>query len=362
MLTTTVKSFSLPTKTPEADGTLSWNKTTLVTVELTENAVTGLGYTYADEATAHFLVEHALPVLRGLASADHFRALEIVKKKFRNLSNAGVSSLALSALDIAFWDLRARLLGISFADLLGKKRDSVPFYGSGLFMNLSEEELKAQIESFRILGCRSFKMKIGAGYKEDLERVALVRSLVGEDAALFVDANGAYDPRTGLALAFELPRFGVSWFEEPVTSDDDTGMRFLRDHFPPSVRFVAGEYCHQDHDFLRLLARGLVDVIQVDATRSEGVTGALRASALAHAFNVPLSTHCAPLLSGNLGLVLDQLSIAEGFIDHLRLEEECFEHLGQFVDGAYYPGENQLGFGWELSPRAKGHMTYEHAA
>jgi L-alanine-DL-glutamate epimerase-like enolase superfamily enzyme len=331
-------------------------------VELESELALGMGYTYSDAATAHFLIEHAIPLLADADSKDHFQVMEKFKKKCRNLGNAGISSMANSALDIAFWDLRARELNISIQELIGKKRESIPFYGSGLFINNSEKELLRQVDKFKKLGMNSFKMKIGLGLENDIQRVKMVRQMVGEQAELFVDANGAYTPKEGLALADALTEFSVTWFEEPITSDDEKGMKFLREHFPQSVAYVAGEYCNQQSDFLHLLSHGLVDIIQADATRSEGVSGTLAASHLANAFNIPLSTHCAPLLHGNLAASLDQFKIAECFYDHLRLEEELFTSVGKYEKGNFIPSSVQDGFGWGLSPESQGYLVYEYAA
>jgi L-alanine-DL-glutamate epimerase-like enolase superfamily enzyme len=357
-----VRAFNIPTERPERDGTLEWNSTTLVTVELTEDGVTGLGYTYADRATAHSIVDHSLPVLKKGKARDHHLLTEEIKKKSRNCGNAGVTSMALSAVDTAFWDLRAHLLGIPIQDLLGRKRNCVPFYGSGLFINGTDEDLSHLVAYFQNMGMKSFKMKIGSGIGEDLRRVSFVRKLIGEDAQLFVDANGAYDTKTALNIATELAKFSVTWFEEPVTSDDPNGMKFLREHFPPGMNFVAGEYGNQNHDFLSLLQNGLVDILQADATRAEGVTGTLEASHLASAFNIPFSTHCAPLLHGNIGVSMSGLYIAEGFYDHLRIEEKFFNHSGTYEDGNFYPSPDQKGFGWSLKESAKGYRIYEHVA
>jgi L-alanine-DL-glutamate epimerase-like enolase superfamily enzyme len=357
-----VRAFEIPTKTPERDGTLEWNSTKLVTVSLSEGNVSGLGYTYADAATARIIVEHALPVLHSGTVADHHFLMSEMKRKFRNLGNGGVTSIALSAIDTALWDLHARKLGVSVQELLGRKRKSVPFYGSGLFIDSSEEELRDEIAYFSSFGMKAFKMKIGSSPEEDLRRVKFVRDIIGEEAGLFVDANGAYETKVALELAESLSDFGVTWFEEPITSDDPNGMKFLRDHFPPGMSFVAGEYCNQNHDFLHLLQDGLVDILQADATRSEGVTGTIEAAHLCHAFNIPLSTHCAPLLHGNIGVCLDQLMIAEGFFDHLRIEEKLFDHEGSYQEGNFVPSPEQKGFGWSLSEKAKGYGIYEYAA
>lgn len=355
-----VKCFKIPTETPERDGTLEWESTGLVTVELTDGDQKGLGYTYADKATAEFITEHALPLLQGAESRTNAGIFDEIKRKNRNMGNAGVAAMALSAVDVALWDLKAHLMNVSIQDLCGWRREGLSLYGSGLFINNTAEELAHQIERFSELGMKKFKMKIGRGVRKDLERVNLVRGLLPEDAELYVDANGFYHPKEALELAFELEKLGVTWFEEPISSDDVAGLSFLKKEFPSKVNLVSGEYCYQDIDVLRLLKEQAVDIIMVDATRCEGVTGIYRAANLAHAFNVPLSTHCAPLLHGNLAPCLESLRDGECFYDHLRIEDKYFEFDGHYEGGSFIPAPNQKGFGWALRPECQEYLVYEH--
>jgi L-alanine-DL-glutamate epimerase-like enolase superfamily enzyme len=357
----TVKYFKIPTKTPERDGTLEWVSTGLVTVELHAQGKVGLGYTYADKSTAEFVVEHGIPLLLKNDVSDHYILFDKLKKNSRNLGNAGVSSMALSAVDIALWDLKANVLNLSIQDLLGRKRKHIPFYGSGLFINNDLKALTDQLCHFRDKGINKFKMKIGNGLASDIERIRLVKGIIGEEAELFVDSNGFYGHKEAMSLAASLVEWKVTWLEEPVSSDDVFSMKFLKEKIPSSVNLVAGEYCYQISDALRLLEERVVDIIQFDATRCEGVTGILRASHLAHAFNIPVSTHCAPLLHGNLGACIDNLYNCEYFYDHVLIEENYFSSKGVFESGEFLPDSNQKGFGWSLNSNRE-NLIYEHSA
>lgn len=355
-----VKYFEIPTETPERDGTLEWQFTGLVTLELYSGSHKGLGYTYADRATASFLVEHAIPLLRGKSENQHFLLINELKKTNRNLGNAGLTSMALSAVDIALWDLKARVLNISIQNLLGFRRESTPFYGSGFFLDNNSDDLMRQLNKFQEMGIKAFKMKVGDGIERDINRIKDMRERIGDDVSLFVDANGYYGHKEALELSREMEKLNISWFEEPVSSDDLNGLQFLKERLPFKVNLVAGEYCYQISDVLRLIENKAVDIIQIDATRCEGVTGAMRASQLAHAFNLPVSTHCAPLLHGNIGLSLENLYISEHFYDHTRIEENYFIHEGHYIDGSYVPSLDQLGFGWDLNSQTREHLIYEH--
>jgi L-alanine-DL-glutamate epimerase-like enolase superfamily enzyme len=353
-----VKFFDVPTEVPEKDGTLEWQSTGLVTLELYAQNHIGLGYTYADRATSEAIVQHGLPVILGRECGDHFILVEKIKKLCRNLGNSGISAMALSAIDIALWDLRARSLNISIQELLGIRRRNVSFYGSGLFLSNETSELTKQVHLFKELGIHKFKMKIGEDLEGDMARVRLVRDLIGKDSDIYVDANGAYNPKAALNIAYQLAKENVSWFEEPITSDDKRGLQYLRNNFPYSLQLVAGEYCYQTADVLELLENKAVDVLMVDATRCEGISGMIIASHLARAFNIPFSTHCAPLLHGNIGVSFDNLLISENFYDHYLIERKYFEHQGSYENGKFIPDENQCGFGWKLR-KNKEHLIYE---
>lgn len=356
-----VKYFKIPTKTPESDGTLEWLSTGLVTVELHAQGSTGLGYTYADKSTAEFIVEHGIPHLLKKNVIDHCMLFDELKKNSRNLGNAGISSMALSAMDIALWDLKAKVLNLSIQDLLGHKRKSAPFYGSGLFLNNDMSSIQNQIQHFQKKGIKKFKMKIGDGLATDFERIRLIKDLLEEDAELFVDANGFYGHKEAMTLAMSLAEWNVTWLEEPVSSDDISNMQLLREGFPSTVNLVAGEYCYQISDVLRLLKEKAIDIIQFDATRCEGVTGLLRASHLAYAYNIPVSTHCAPLLHGNLGLCIENLYNCEYFYDHVLIEESYFSSQGEYKSGEFLPAPEQKGFGWFLNSNRE-NLIYEHSA
>ena len=357
-----VKFFDVPTETEERDGTLTWSSTGLVTVEIEANGNRGLGYTYADITTAEFITAHALPMLLHENEKNNLLLIEKIKHAGRNLGYGSVFSMALSAIDTALWDLKARQFDISIQELLGVKRGPVHFYGSGLFINNSDEDLIRQIEKFHSYGVHSFKMKIGEGLERDIERVIRVLSLLPEGSEIFVDANAAYSPKEALALARALNELNVTYFEEPINSFDIAGMEFLKERFPDKMNLVAGEYCFLLSDVMNLLKNEAVDILQVDATRCEGTTGSLMASHLARAFHIPLSTHCAPLLHGNIGPCMDNLRMGELFYDHLRIEEHYFYYDGKYSGGKFEPSKKQKGFGWKLNPDHREHLAYEHVS
>ena len=204
--------------------------------------------------------------------------------------------MAISALDIALWDLKAKLLNCSAVDLLGAADTSVTAYGSGGFTSYTNRQLASQLSNWIADGLKNVKMKIGANPDADLERVRTAREAIGPSTNLFVDANGAYDARQAIAFAKKFADFDVSWFEEPVSSDDLDGLRRVRDRAPDAMEIAAGEYGYDSLYVLQMLAAEGVDVIQLDATRCKGFTGFLKGAAVAASFGCPISAHCAPSL------------------------------------------------------------------
>jgi L-alanine-DL-glutamate epimerase-like enolase superfamily enzyme len=337
-----VSAYDIPTeKQPESDGTAVWSKTTLVLVELKAGAWRGLGYTYADAATALAVRDTIAPHLEGLSAFDTRRIFEAACGAVRNHGRGGASAMAISALDLAAWDLKAKMLDLPLARLLGMVRDEVPAYGSGGFTSYTERELADQLGGWAHRGFSAVKMKIGREPARDLERVRAARKAIGRHCQLFVDANGAYGRKQAMRMAQELAGEGVAWFEEPVVKTDIEGLRLVRDAAPMEVS--GGEYAYEPFDFLQLLP--VLDVMQADATRCGGITGFLAAHALCRAHELPLSSHCAPALHVALGCALPGVRHLEWFFDHQRIERMLFEGAPEPEHGRLRPDLSAPGLG-----------------
>jgi L-alanine-DL-glutamate epimerase-like enolase superfamily enzyme len=165
---------------------------------------------------------------------------------------------------------------------------------------------------------------------------------------LFVDANGAYTRQQALAQAERFAEHGVTWFEEPVSSDDLDGLRLLRDRGPAGMEVAAGEYGYDLVYFLRMLEAGAVDVLQADATRCAGFTELARVSALCAARSLRLSSHTAPALHLPACLSLAPAVHLEWFHDHARIERMLFDGAVQPVAGRLRPDFSRPGLGLEL--------------
>jgi L-alanine-DL-glutamate epimerase-like enolase superfamily enzyme len=343
-----VSVYRIPTDSPESDGTLEWDSTTLVLVEVAAGGKQGLGYSYADGATAILIREKLSGVVEHRDALDIMGAWVAMLMAIRNLGRPGIASMAISAVDNALWDLKAKLLDLPLCKLLGMVRACVPVYGSGGFTSYTETRLCEQIEGWVRDGLCMVKMKVGREPQHDIERVRAARRAIG-DARLFVDANGAYARKQALDFADAFAtEGGVSWFEEPVSSDDLPGLRLLRDRAPPSIDIAAGEYGYDSWYFRRMLEAGTVDVLQADATRCAGITGFMQAAALCRAFHIPLSAHCAPSIHAHPACAAPQLRHIEYFHDHVRIEHMLFDGALYPKDGALHPDLTRAGLGLEF--------------
>ena len=346
-----VSAFRIPTDAPESDGTFEWDATTLVYVEAHARDLVGIGFTYADAATAVFVHDALASVVVGSDAMDVPRAWAKMVHAIRNSGRPGVASMAISAVDAALWDLKAKALRVPLVTLLGSARDAVDVYGSGGFTSYSNERLQAQLSGWAREGIKRVKMKIGRDAAADVARVRLAREAVGPTVALFVDANGAYSRKEALAQAARFAEQRVTWFEEPVSSDDLEGLRLIRDHAPPGMAIAAGEYGYDASYFRRMLEAGAVDVLQADASRCGGITGFLQVDALCHARSMRLSAHCAPSLHVHVACAAQSFVHLEYFHDHARIEHTYFAGALTPTDGRLVPDRAQPGLGLELKKR-----------
>lgn len=344
------RAYTIPTDRPESDGSLTWKETTLVTLHVRAGGLVGFGYTYASKAAATLLRERLIPILEGSDPLDIPRRFTEMVARVRNDGRAGVSQMAIAAADSALWDLKAKTLGLPLAKLFGLARDHVPIYGSGGFTSYTEAELAEQLGGFAARGIPRVKMKVGRDPSRDVDRVKRAREAIGDNVELFVDGNGAYARKEALKMADRFAALDVHWFEEPVSSDDLEGLRLLRDRAPASMDIAAGEYGFDAIYFRRMLASGAVDVLQADASRC-GVTGFLQAAALADAFSIPLSAHCAPSLHLHPSCALPRFRHLEYFHDHARIEAMLFDGAPKVEGGCLIPDLSRPGLGIELKEK-----------
>jgi L-alanine-DL-glutamate epimerase-like enolase superfamily enzyme len=343
--------YRIPTDAPEADGTFAWDSTTLIVVHVQAGGQSGLGYTYNDASVATLVRSLAKKVLEGQECFDIPARRLALKRAVRNFGRSGIAACAISALDAALWDLKAKHFGVALATLLGRCHDSVPIYGSGGFTSYTDGTLREQLSGWvERDGCRFVKMKIGSQAESDPERVRAAKRAIG-DAQLFVDANGALSVKEALRFVEASRDCDIRWFEEPVTSDDPRGLRLMRKRTPAGMAVAAGEHIFDVDDARILLEAEAVDVLQADVTRCGGISGFLDVGALCEAHHIDLSGHCAPSLHRHVACAIERLRHLEWFHDHVRIEHMLFDGAPKPEGGAIRPDLSRPGLGIEFKAK-----------
>jgi L-alanine-DL-glutamate epimerase-like enolase superfamily enzyme len=352
-----VSAYTVPTDLPEADGTLAWDSTTLVLVEVNCDGVTGTGWTYGPAACAQLVGELLAPVVLGSDPMDVSASFEAMVRAVRNAGRPGAVGYALSGVDIALWDLKARLLEWPLHRLLGATRDSVPVYGSGGFTTYNRAQQHQQLTRWATdQRIPRVKIKIGQAWgtnlARDLIRLAAARDTIGPECELYADANGAYSATQAIRLMHAAAELDVRWLEEPVSSDDLAGLARVRQMVGADI--AAGEYGYDLTYFQRMCTAGAVDCLQADVTRCGGITEWLRVAALAAAHHLELSGHCAPHLHAHVGAAIPNLRHLEWFHDHVRIETLLFEGTLDPTGGVLRPDPVRPGHGLDLRPEVAG--------
>jgi L-alanine-DL-glutamate epimerase-like enolase superfamily enzyme len=290
-------------------------------------------------------------VVRGREALDVGGAWQAMVRAVRNDGRPGVAGYAISAVDVALWDLKARLLGVSLPRLLGAVRAEVPVYGSGGFTTYGESQLRDQLSGW-VHEQRIPRVKIkvgeywGANARRDLERMAQARKVIADEAELYVDANGGYGRKQAIRVMAAAADLDVRWLEEPVSSDDLDGLREVRDAVTADV--TAGEYGYDLPYFRRMIAAGAVDCLQADVSRCGGITEWLRVAAVAAAHGLEVSGHCAPHLHAAVATAVPNLRHLEWFHDHVRIEDMLFDGTLDPAGGIIRPDPEASGLGLTL--------------
>ena len=343
-----VSAYKIPTGAPEADGTIQWNSTTLILVEIEAGNKTGIGYTYSDEATA-FLIHKKLKELVLQKNALDIQGINFfLMQQIRNSGTCGITMMAISAIDNALWDLKAKIFDVPLCKLIGQVKESMLVYGSGGFTSYNKKQLQQQFLHWQEQGIQYMKMKVGTHPEKDVQRVKEAREILNDDVQLMIDANGAYSAKQALQKASEVLQYNVTWFEEPVSSDNLQGLYFIREHAPSQMNIAAGEYGYNLPYFEAMLHAKAVDVLQADATRCGGITGFLKAGFLCEAHQLPFSSHCAPALHLHAAVCLPSFFISEYFHDHVRIEHMLFDGVPSVENGVLKPDLSHPGFGFEF--------------
>ncbi len=350
-----VAAYEVPTDGPggkEADGTLEWSATTAVVVEAHGGGETGIGYTYGDVATARFVESMLAGVVTGKNALTPPAVWHDMQVAIRNAGRPGLGAMAVSAVDVALHDLAARLLDVPLYRALGAFRTRTPVYGSGGFCNYPLARLADQLSGWVAQGIPRVKLKTSRHPDEDPKRLDAVRAALGDAPLVLTDANGALGRKQALYWAQRFrEQWNVAWMEEPVSSADFEGLRFVREHGPGGLEVAAGEYGFVIRDFLNLLEARAVDCLQADVTRCGGVTGLMQVAGLCSAYAIDLSAHCAPAISAHAFCAVERARHLEYFHDHVRVESMLFDGVLAPVGGCLAPDPSRPGLGLALKRR-----------
>ena len=301
----------------------------------TDDGIEGLGYTmlvggFGARSVRAYLEESLAPLVTGQDPREVGRLYETMYENDRGIRKKGVPMYAISAVDIALWDILGKSAGQPVWRLLGGKRDPVPVYGSGGFLPYTVDQLIEEAEGFRAKGCRHYKFKIGRdNLMENVERVRAVSQALGDGMALLVDANQRWDVATNIRVANELADCGLYWYEEPVLADNIAQCAEVAAAIPIPVATGENEYTR--YGFRDLIEARAAQYLNPDVHRCGGFSEIMKISHLAASYNVRIAPHLVPELSVHVLASIPNPALVEVLAGSPR---DLFESPVEIVDGA----------------------------
>ncbi|MFJ6279177.1 MULTISPECIES: L-talarate/galactarate dehydratase [Arthrobacter] len=322
---------------------------------LTEQGVSGLGFSYSKRAGGPAQYAHAREVAGSMIGEDPNDIAKLYNKLLwagASVGRSGVATQALAALDIALYDLKAKRAGLPLAKLLGAYRDSVRTYNtSGGFLNASIDEVKERATQSLAEGIGGIKIKVGLpDSAEDLRRVAAVREHIGPDVPLMVDANQQWDRATALRMGRKLEQFDLVWIEEPLDAYDAEGHAALA--LALDTPIATGEMLASVAEHERLIATRACDIIQPDAPRVGGITQFLRLATLADQAGLDLAPHFAMEIHLHLAAAYPR----EPWVEHFDWLDPLFNERLETRDGRMVVPDRP-GLGVTFSDQARAWTT-----
>lgn len=300
--------YRLPLKRPFTSSRVTMTHRELVLVEVTTSdgnsgtgwcTTAGVGAAAADALITGYLA----PMLIGMDPRNTEQIWQRLWMECHAAGPGGITTLALSAIDIAMWDLKAKAAGEPLYRLLGGARSAVEVYASAINLHLSTDELLAQTQGQLDKGYKAFKLKVGkAGLDEDRERVMAVRDLIGPHRQLMLDANQTWSPGEAIQRAPLLVDAAPLFLEEPLLSDTIEGHAALR--AATGMPIAAGEQLCNRFEFWNYIRAGALDFLQPDVWKVGGITEFVKIAALGAAAGIPVSPHGALELSVHLAAAL----------------------------------------------------------
>lgn len=331
-------------------------KICLVRIAL-ENGAYGWGEGYGPANVIKAGIEFFRQFLIGKEALEHETLWQEMYRRSMDYARSGTLQAAISAIDVALWDVKGKLLDQPVSVLLGGiKNPIIQPYATGLYFTKTESlktKLTEEAQLYKSQGFKAVKMKIGLSIKEDLEYIAAVREAIGPDMKLMVDANHAYSSKEALELCRKMEKYDISWFEEPVSPEDYEGYRRLRKKTP--IPIAGGECEYLKFGFKRLLENECVDIAQPDICAAGGLTEAKRIATLAQSYckdvvphswgtwiAISAAVHFVANLDKNPGRLFDDLPTME--LDRTenplrdQLTTKSFSVSGGLIEAPRTPG------------------------
>lgn len=341
--------FRWPRSVPLTNGMHTYTHCGLSIVTIhTDEGVTGYGFSGPVLNKDPFLMVDQLK--DRLIGEDPLNTERLWKKLYvpKLVGRRGMSTRTISGLDIALWDIKAKVAGLPLYKLLGGYRDRVPAYIAGGYYGPGKTtlDLQKEMEGYIAQGVAGIKMKVGAlSAREDAARVAAVREAIGPDKILMLDANCAYRYHEAIRFARMVEEYDVYCFEEPVAPDDYEGMKKLASM--TSIPLAAGENEYTKYGFRDLILTGAVPILNPAPFLNGGVTETMKMAAFAEAFDLELAPHGDQTINVSIGTALPNVTYVEYYPEQYdALWNEIFDyHLRVNSDGTLTPPD-RIGMGF----------------
>lgn len=341
---------STPADNPLVVGLPTRNDTReFVTLDLgTDDGLVGIGVTFFGGALTGAL-KAAVEALADLARGEDPTRVEAIVAKLRAAAGSagpgGIFSLALSAIDMACWDLRGKAEGKSVCELLGGLRDRAPTYASGALLRQHPVDYLAKAGPYLTgLGFRQMKMQCGSEptVAKSVERVRVMRESIGDDVDLMCDINQLWSVNQAIEIGKRIEPYHLFWLEDPTAHDDFAGLARIADALVTPI--AAGEYHYGIVPFRHLIEHRSIDIVMIDLLRVGGITQWMKVAGMAEAFNLPVVSHLIPEIHVHL-----VAAIPHGLtVEYMPWTHRLFASVPEIVDGnLVVPPKPGLGLEWD---------------
>lgn len=319
-----------------------------------DDGMEGFGITYHEvggEATKMMIEHDIAPKIIGRDPFETEVLWNEIMGYLRGVGRKGLMLCALSAVDIALWDLKGKIIGLPLYRMFGGTETKIPVYGSGGWTSYDDDELVAEMLKLKDQGYSMIKFKVGVegghNTRRDLLRVRKVRDAVGSEMRLMLDANGCWDAATGAQFANQVKEYDIMFLEEPVFADDLPGL--IKYKQSTDLPLATGEQEYTRYGARDLLINGAADIVQLEVTRAGGFTEMLKIGHLTQAFNVKFAPHAMENLHIHLVSAFNNALFLERLLIFEEIAANVYVDAPKPINGFMYIPENKPGLGLDLN-------------